>query len=107
MRMFETGAVRDDDAEKLDYEGFLSPLVLRAFARYMHRHRRMPEGHLRASDNWQAGIPLESFMKSAWRHFMAWWTIHRGHGADESIEDAICGLLFNAMGYLHELEKRR
>ena len=34
MRQFETGAIRDDDEGKLDFEGCLSPLALEAFAEY-------------------------------------------------------------------------
>ena len=32
MRTFATGATRDTEVEKLDYEGFLSPVVLKAYA---------------------------------------------------------------------------
>src|SRR5262249_23974685 len=63
VREFASGAVRDGDAEKADYEGFLSPLVLERFGRYMHEHRRMADGTIRASDNWQRGIPLDAYMK--------------------------------------------
>jgi hypothetical protein len=104
MRQFETGATRDADTDKLDYEGFLSPLVLERFARYMHKHRIQADGSPRDSDNWQKGIPREAYMKSAWRHFMVFWTAHRGWNpatADE-LEESICALIFNAQGYLHE-----
>jgi hypothetical protein len=39
-----TGATRNLDEDKLDYEGFLSPYVLRRFAAYMHEHRKTPDG---------------------------------------------------------------
>src|SRR5262249_20215749 len=58
-RIFKTGATRDTDTGKLDYEGFLSPLVLKRYAEYMHQHRVMKDGAMRASDNWQRGIPLD------------------------------------------------
>jgi hypothetical protein len=103
MRTFETGATRDTDDGKLDYEGFLSPIVVERYARYMHTHRVQADGSLRSSDNWQKGIPREAYMKSAWRHFVDWWREHRGYPSREGLEDAICALLFNAMGYLHEL----
>ena len=108
MRQFDTGATRDTDEGKLDYEGFLSPLVLQRFAEYMHEHRVQADGTLRASDNWQKGIPLEAYMKSGWRHFMDWWTWHRSEfqPLDEG-EDALCALLFNVQGYLHELLRDR
>ena len=104
-RTFDTGATRDLDAGKPDYEGFLSPLVIEAFGRYMTKHRKMADGSIRASDNWQKGIPFGVYMKSAWRHFMAWWSAHRWGGGD--VEEAICALIFNAQGYLHELLRNK
>jgi hypothetical protein len=106
MRTFETGATRDTDENKLDYDGFLSPRVLKRYAEYMHRHRRQPDGKLRDSDNWQKGIPLDAYRKSAWRHFMDVWTLARSEltvAGRLDLEEAICALLFNLMGYLHEL----
>jgi hypothetical protein len=66
MREFETGATRNPEEGKLDYEGFLSPLVLECYAKYMHEHRLQSDGKLRDSDNWQKGIPKEVYMKSGW-----------------------------------------
>jgi hypothetical protein len=102
LRKFETGATRDGDSHKLDFEGFLSPLVLKRYAEFMHTHRFQSDGELRDSDNWQKGIPQAEYMKSGWRHFMAWWMAHRGHETDETLEEALCALIFNASGYLHE-----
>jgi hypothetical protein len=103
MRTFETGATRDDDKEKIDYEGFLSPLALEVFGKYMHKHRKQADGSLRSSDNWQKGIPVEQYMKSAWRHFFAVW---RGHRAGKIDLDDLCALLFNVQGLLHEKVKQ-
>lgn len=102
IRQFETGAKRDTDQNKLDFEGFFSPAVMQCMAEYMHKHRKMADGSLRDSDNWQKGIPLTVYMKSGWRHFFDWWCLHRGQPARETLRDALCGLLFNVMGYLHE-----
>jgi len=33
---------------------------------------------------------------------MDWWLEHRGQASREGVEDAICALLFNVQGYLHE-----
>lgn len=104
IRKFTTGATRNNDADALDYEGFLSPIVLKRFAEYMHKHRFQADGSMRSSDNWQKGIPRNAFMKSLWRHFQDLWLIHRGHsGAREGIENTLCALLFNVQGYLHEV----
>lgn len=105
-RVFATGATRDTDAGKIDYEGFLSPAVLERFGQYMTKHRQMADGSLRDSDNWQKGIPQTAYMKSAWRHFVDWWKGHRG-ATDVDLEESVCALIFNAQGYLHELLKAR
>lgn len=107
IRKFATGATRDTDVDKFDYEGFLSPLVLERYAAYMHQHRIQPDGTLRDSDNWQKGIPKEAYMKSGLRHVMDWWLEHRGQKSRDGIEDALCGVVFNATGYLYEIIKNR
>lgn len=112
MREFTTGATRNTDSNKLDFEGFLSPLVLEEFAEYMHSHRMQADGKLRDSDNWQKGIPKPVYVKSGWRHFMNFWSLHRGieqwspdDGHRIDIKEACCSLMFNIMGYLHETIK--
>jgi len=105
IRRFKTGATRDTDENKNDYEGFLSPLVIQRFGDYMTKHRKQSDGSIRDSDNWQKGIPKEEYIKSAWRHFLDWWLEHRGHKSREGIEDALCALIFNVQGYLHEILK--
>ena len=109
FRTFETGAIRDLDETKFDYEGFLSPYVLDAFGEYMHEKRKLADGSRRDGDNWQKGIPKSAYMKSAWRHFMDWWAHHRNlpQLAKEPLETALVGLLFNVSGYLHEVRKAR
>lgn len=107
VRQFDTGATRDTDNGKLDYEGFISAPVWERFARYMHTNRTLPDGSLRDSDNWQKGIPTDAYMKSGFRHFMDWWLLHRGYSARPGVdlEEALCAVIFNAQGYLHEILK--
>lgn len=104
MRQFDSGATRDTDEGKLDYEGFLSPVVLERYAEYMDKHSIQADGKRRASDNWQKGIPRSAYMKSMWRHFFDVWKLHRqGEQADSlTMEEALCALLFNVMGYLRQ-----
>ncbi len=109
MREFNTGATRDSDTNKNDYEGFLSPIVLERFGDYMTKHRVQADGTLRASDNWQKGIPRDAYIKSLWRHFLDLWFLHRGYfrfdkQRNENItkQEALCAIMFNIMGYLHE-----
>lgn len=104
MRKFDSGATRDDEAMKIDYEGFLSALTLKRYGQYMHSHRIQSDGELRASDNWKKGIPLDAYMKSMWRHFMAVWI---DHSIKKDPTEDLCALLFNVMGMLHELEKEK
>lgn len=99
IRTFDTGATRDTDQGKLDFEGFLSPHALEAFATYMQKHQVQSDGSLRSSDNWQKGIPVEAYMKSAWRHFFAVW---KGHRTGAINMDDLCALFFNVQGVLHE-----
>jgi len=107
IRKFDTGATRDTEENKLDYEGFLSPRVLERYAKYMDKHRVQSDGTLRTSDNWQKGIPKDVYIKSAHRHFVDWWKEHRGYKSREGLEDALCGVLFNTMGYLYEVLKNK
>lgn len=107
MRKFDTGATRDNDKGKLDYEAFLSPAVLERYAEYMEKHRVQADGTIRDGDNWMKGIPKTAYMKSGWRHFFSWWKSHRGLKTEEDIEESICALLFNASGYLHEHLKEK
>ena len=107
MRSFDTGATRDTVEGKLDYEGFLSPVVLKQYARFMNMNRLQSDGTLRDSDNWAKGIPTEVYMKSGFRHFFEWWSEHRNPQGDDRIQmmAGLCGLLFNVMGYMHEYLK--
>ena len=107
IRTNSTGANRDSDAGKLDYDGFLSPFVIEAFASYMNFNRELADGSLRDSDNWQKGMPREWYMKSLWRHFMDVWKWHRGLNVKEGIVWAICACIFNLQGYLHTLLKEQ
>ena len=107
MRKFSTGAMRDEEKDKYDYEGFLSPVVLERFGKYMHSHRKMKNGKMRDSDNWQLGITKEAYIKSGLRHTIDWWLNHRGHDAREDIENTLCAVIFNASGYLFEILKKK
>jgi len=103
IRVFKTGANRNTDNGKLDFEGFISPLVLKRYAEYMHLNRHLANGEFRESDNWQKGIPKDAYMKSGFRHFMDWWLEYRGEKSRDGIETALCGVIFNSMGYLFEI----
>ena len=112
VRQFDTGATRNVEGDKFDYEGFLSPAVLERFSRYMHAHRKQRDGSLRDGDNWQKGIPREAYTKSLVRHTMDFWRLWRGGevkdpdtGEPATAEDLACAIMFNIMGWLHETLK--
>ena len=122
MRKFDTGATRDDEETKVDFEGFLSPLVIERYGKYMHYHRIQADGKLRDSDNWQKGIPISVYIKSWWRHFFNVWKMWRQMKANYPVSlsvpdlseielghlsEALCAALFNNMGMLHEIEKEK
>jgi 5'(3')-deoxyribonucleotidase len=99
VRKFETGATRDQDVDKYDYEGFISPTALERFGAYMHKNRFQRDGSVRDSDNWQKGIPKSSYVKSLIRHAFEVWRDWRKGVVNQ---DALCAVLFNAQGLLHE-----
>jgi hypothetical protein len=51
IRSFKTGATRDTDEGKHDFEGYLSPTVINRFGEYMTKNRIQSDGSLRDSDN--------------------------------------------------------
>lgn len=111
-RQFNTGANRSNDSQRDDLEGFLSPLAIDRYCEYMNKHRIQADGVIRDSDNWQKGLPLNTYMKGLARHFLHLWTRHRGFNVrDEkagiNLEEDLCAIVFNTQGYLHELIKER
>ena len=109
MRKFKTGATRNIDNNKLDYEGFISPAVFNRFAKYMHKNRIQADGTLRESDNWQKGIERDVYMKSLIRHTLDLWRLHRGEKVINpdtnklsDKEELLCAIIFNTQGYLFE-----
>lgn len=108
LRTFDTGATRDTSTDKPEFAGFLSPIVVRAFGEYMHKHRRQSDGNLRDSDNWKKGMPRRVYVESMFRHFIdVWehvtmdaaeeWTTH-----EEALE-ALMAIIFNAQGLAREM----
>lgn len=108
IRRFESGATRDTEEGKLDFEAFLSPRVLLRYAEYMQKHQTRSDGTLRDGDDWQKGMPSDVYFKSLMRHVVDAWLLHRGmteFGRTDDLEEALCAIIFNAMGYLfNELE---
>jgi hypothetical protein len=119
VRTFPGGATRDLTDGKPDYEGYLSPDVIEAFGAYMLKHQETAAGR-RTSDNWQNGMPREEVMKSAFRHFVEAWKLHRAYLEErragrpsmpitmtEKLLEALMALLFNVQVYAHEMLEGR
>lgn len=114
IRTFDTGATRNADENKLDYEGFICPNVLERYAQYMQSHRKQSDGSIRDSDNWQKGIPQDQYLKSLVRHTLDFWRLQRledthienPEGEMVDGQSLICSIMFNAMGWLHEELKK-
>lgn len=111
-RQFQSGANRNSDIGKLDYEAFNAPIVDWYYAQYMHSHRKLEDGTLRDGDNWQKGFPIEVITKSLARHYKDYHLTTRGikvleKGKEMKLEDILCGIIFNAKAHLLELLKDR
>lgn len=112
VRSFDTGATRSLDTTRYDPEAFMSPIVIERYCEYMNKHRKQPDGSIRDGDNWQKGIPIPTYMKGMWRHFLHLWTRHRNFevqdkNASTSKEEDLCAIMFNAQGMLFELIKEQ
>jgi len=112
VRRFESGATRDESESKLSYVNALSPIALQRYVEYIGKHRCQVDGNLRNWDNWKAGIPKDVYLDSLGRHFWAVWMIIQGFDVSDNhgpatLQDSLCGIIFNAMGILHEEEKER
>jgi len=101
MRVFDTGATRNSDTGKVDFDGFLSVAVLRSYGDYMNKNRTLEDGSYRRSDNWKLGINKEQYVKSMYRHFFDVVDANGSKGTIDAIEP-LNALLFNVMGLLHE-----
>lgn len=109
IRTFESGATRSPAEGKPEYAGYLSPDVVMAYGAYMLKHQTDSAGGQRDCRNWQAGIPLESYMQSMLRHLVEVWgkyESYRKHGytmATEETIDSLMALKFNVNGMAHEI----
>lgn len=112
IRQFDSGATRDTVEGKLSYVRILSPIALRRYVEYMNFHAKQSDGTMREPDNWKSGFPIETYLDSLGRHLVAAWLLQQGftetdnHGP-VTLEDSLCGIVFNAMGWLHEILKEK
>lgn len=106
IRMFGTGATRDTNTGKLDYEAFNNPLVDKRYAKYLHKHRKQSDGQMRDGDNWQKLFGehhTDVCIKSLCRHIVDARLAHRDYQNEQPLEDSLCAIIFNAKAYLLKL----
>lgn len=108
IREFKTGATRDGVEDKLNYVKALSPIVLQRYVKYLGEHRTQSDGTKRDWDNWKKGIPKETYLEGEDRHHRAVWKLLQGYPAFDNhgpvtLEDSLCGVIFNSMGMLFEI----
>ena len=109
LRTFETGATRSPLGDKLEYKGYLNPMVLKRYAEYMKKHQTQSDGGQRAADNWQKGIALASLYDSKIRHDMDIWLYSEGYSGEmtEDIEESLCASIFNSMAILKQVLEQK
>jgi len=105
MRIFPTGATRDDNIGKLNPVRGLSIQVEECYLNYLGRHRRQKDGSLRDWDNWKRGIDVEAYRESLSRHVRDAVRASMGLPVpeDASLKDLLCAIRFNTDGWLFEL----
>jgi hypothetical protein len=98
QRVFDTGAMRNSGAGKLNFTQCFDPRVVADYAKYI---RESNEGK-RDDDNWKLGIPDDAAMASLLRHVMDLWQIIEGtyperpeDGHIPTVEEACGGIWFN------------
>lgn len=98
--VFPTGAIRSTPDGKADWTKALSIQALERYVAYMQAHQSLPDGGTRDLDDWKKGLPLSAYIPSLVRHVVQVWREYDRTGVPS--EDALCAVLFNAMGALHE-----
>ncbi len=112
MRKFGSGATRNNVEGRLNYVKALSPIVLERYVQYLNAHRKQADGTLRDFDNWKKGIPTNVYFEGLGRHFIALWLLTDGYPAEDNkgpvnMEDTLAAIIFNSMGWLHEILKEK
>lgn len=101
MRTFDTGAMRNDDTDKIDYLNHFSHRALRRYAEFLHAARVLPDGTRRDAGNFKQGMPVASYMASGYRHMQDLAFDYERTGLID--QDLASAVVFNMLGLLHEV----
>lgn len=99
MRKFDTGAVRDDETDKIDFVETISWTAFARYARYMTgKKNKYGQG------NFKKGIPIDAYERSLLRHIHKYLVNKYEKGDEEAGEDHLSAVVFNVFGIMHEEE---
>jgi len=100
VRKFKTGAIRDNDENKVNFIETISWTAFNRYAKYMTgKATKYGRG------NFKKGIPIESYEESLIRHIDKYLRNKYENGDDEKNEDHLAAAVFNLFGIMHEEEK--
>lgn len=94
QRQFESGAVRDSDANK-PRPDLISPWFLLRLGELMKKGAEHYGEH-----NWCKGIPSSQYFASLYRHLLA-------YASGKTDEDHLAAMAFNVMGLIHNEEAEK
>jgi hypothetical protein len=99
ITQFKTGAIRDSQEGKTDYNETISWTALNRYARYM-TGKKAKYG----AGNFKKGIETWSYVQSMLRHVDKWMRNTYEEGNDEKDEDHLSAIVFNVFGIMHNEE---
>lgn len=102
IRNFDTGAIRDTEDNKEDYNETISWTAFKRYAQYMTGKKKKY-----GAGNFKKGIPIESYERSLLRHVQKYMENKYEDGIVERDEDHIAAIVFNAFGIMHEEEMKK
>lgn len=100
--VFPSGAIRDSQEDKPDFNETISWTAFNRYAKYM-TGKKSKYG----AGNFKRGIPTESYVKSMLRHVDKFMRNTFENGDDEKNEDHLSAIVFNVFGIMHNEEQEK
>lgn len=101
MKIFSSGGKRDGDENKEDYIETISWTAFRRYAKYMTSKKKKY-----GSGNFKKGLPIDYYERALVRHLQKYIVNKYEQGKDEKEEDHLSAIVFNALGIMHEEERK-